>query len=204
MSTLSQKFDIFAISSLSHPNIFEILPIFISYIIILRFKIPNVTERLRRDSEGRTLSSNLVFTIWAVFGGFILHFLLCNWLTVLLTPSYEEPMETAKDLINRNITPLIGPGGEIYKQVFAASPDQNYREISRRFFIAKDWNEYDDMLRKVTSKGMYAVMSTLPPTWVVPEEEYKDWYRSTETIAGDWIEYSIHLSNKKWPLKKVV
>ena len=171
---------------------------------VLRIKILDVIDRDPRDKVPVGRSSKLVFTIWAVFGGFILHFLLCNWLTVLLTPSYEEPVETAKDLINRNITPLIGPGGEIYKQVFAASPDQNYREISRRFFIAKDWNEYDDMVHKVTSTGMYAVMSTLPPTWVVPEEEYKDWYRSTETIAGDWIEYSVHLSNKKWPLKKVV
>ena len=65
------------------------------------------TDRLRRYSEGRTLSSNLVFTIWAVFGGFILHFLLSNYLTVLLMPSYEIPVETAKDLIKRDITPVL-------------------------------------------------------------------------------------------------
>ena len=65
----------------------------------LRFKIPDVTERLRQDSEGRTRASNLVFTIWAVWGGFILHFLLSNYLTVLLRPKYEEPVETAADMI---------------------------------------------------------------------------------------------------------
>ena len=121
-----------------------------------RFKIPDVTERLRQDSEGRTRASNLVFTIWAVFGGFILHFLLSNYLTVLLRPSYEEPVETAADLIKRDITPFLFPGTEIYKEFFAASSDPVYQEISKRLVIAKDWDEYKDMVRKVTSTGLFA------------------------------------------------
>ena len=167
---------------------------------LFRFRIPNVTERLRRDSEGRTLTSNLVFIIWAVFGGFILHFLLCNWLTVLLTPSYEEPVETAKDLIKRDIIPFTMPGGEIWRQSFAASPDAIYQEISRRLVLAKDWDEYEDMVSKVISTGMYADIGALP---YVYEEEYKDWYRSTEAIPGDY-PHGVHLSTKKWPLKKVI
>ncbi len=169
---------------------------------LVRFRIPIVTERLRRDSEGRTSTSSLVFTTWAVFGGFILHFLLCNYLTVLLTPSYEEPVETTEDLIKRDITPFLMPGGEIWVQLFAASPNPNQQEISQRFVIAKDWNEYEDMVSKVISTGMYAEMGSMPDEWFVPEEEHKYWYRSTETIAGSY-PYSIHLSNKKWPLKKV-
>ena len=86
--------------------------LFIFFPLHFSFKIPDVTERLRQDSEGRTRASNLVFTIWAVFGGFILHFLLSNYLTVLLRPSYEEPVETAADLIKRDITPFFIPGGE--------------------------------------------------------------------------------------------
>ena len=136
-----------------------------------------------------------------MFGGFILHFLLCNYLTVLLTPSYEEPVETAKDLIKRDIIPFTMPGGEIWRQSFAASPDPIYHEISQRLVVAKDLDEYDDMMGKVISTGMYAFPHTLP--WRVPEEEYKDWYRSTETIPG-MNPYAVHLSNKKWPLKKVL
>ena len=165
-----------------------------------RFRIPNVTEKLKRDSEKRTLSSNLIFTIWAVFGGFILHFLLCNFLKVLLTPSYEEPVETAKDLIKRNIIPFYMPYGEMMRQFFEASSDPTYKEISRRLVIPKDWDDFSDMVRKVTSTGMYANIGAFPP---VPEEEYNDWYMSTETIAGT-NPYGVHLSNKKWPLKKVL
>ena len=146
------------------------------------------------------MSSNLIFTIWAVFGGFILHFLLSNWLTVLLMPSYEEPVETAADLIKRNITPILWPGGDFYIQIFAASPDPNYQELSRRFVIAKDYDEYDDMASKVISTGMFADIGTVP--WVY-EEEFKYWWRSTEAIPGDY-PYAVHLSSKKWPLKKVL
>ena len=98
------------------------------------------------------------------------------------------------------ITPILWPVAEIYIQLFAASPDPIYQEISRRFVIAKDWNEYDDMVSKVISTGMYADMGTVPDA---DEEDYEDWYRSTEAIPGDY-PYSVHLSNKKWPLKKVL
>ena len=172
------------------------LPLFFS------IKIPDVTERLSWDSVGRTRASNLVFTVWAVWGGFILHFLLSNYLTVLLRPSYEEPVETAADLIKRDITAFLIPGNEITRQVFAASSDPNYQEISRRLVIAKDWDEYEDMVHKVTSTGLYADIDRVP--WIFNStEEYKDWYRSSETIAGN-NPYPGHLANKKWPLKKVL
>ena len=136
----------------------------VRYASIFSFKIPDVTERLRQDSEGRTRASNLVFTIWAVFGGFILHFLLSNYLTVLLRPRYEEPVETAADLIKRDITPFYMPGGEIYRQIFAASSDPVYQELSRRLVIPKDWDKHGDMLNKVITTGMFARIGTFPLT----------------------------------------
>ena len=111
-------------------------------------------------------------------------------------------METTADLIKRDITPFLWPGGEIYIQFFAASTDPNYQEISKRFYIAKNYDEYDDMVRKVTSTGTFAQLASEPAPWVVPEEEYKNWYKSSQTISG-FNPYSGHLTNKKWPLKKV-
>ena len=166
----------------------------------LSLKIPDVTERHPRYSDGRTRASNLVFTIWTVFGGFILHFLLSNYLTVLLKPSYEEPVETAADLINRGLTPIMWPTAQIYRQFFAASSDPIYQEISRRLVIAKDWDEYDELSKKVISTGLYAEIKYLPYAY---PEEYKDWYRSSKPISGD-NPYVVHLTNKKWPLKKVL
>ena len=154
------------------------------------------------------MASNLVFTIWAVFGGFILHFLLSNYLTVLLRPSYEPAVDTAADIIENDITPFIWPGAEIYTDLFANSPDPNYQEISRRLVVAKDFDVYEDMVRKCLSTGLYTSLRKVP--WCFNDllqlqcaKEFKDWwYRSSNPISGAY-PYQIHLSNKKWPLKKV-
>ena len=111
-------------------------------------------------------------------------------------------MESAADLIKRDIIPFYLPGGEIYQQLFAASLDPNYQEISRRLVIPKDLNEYKNMMRKVTTTGMFAQMGHVPYTLVVPEEEHKNWYKSMESVPG-LNPYGVNLSNKKWPLKKV-
>ena len=78
---------------------------------VLSIKILDVIERDPRDKVPVGRSSNLVFTIWAVFGGFILHFLLSNYLTVLLRPRFEKPVESAADLIARDIHLSIIQGG---------------------------------------------------------------------------------------------
>ena len=111
-------------------------------------------------------------------------------------------MDTAADLIERDITPILQPGSEIWISYFANSQNPNYQEISRKFVIAKDYDEYDDMVLKVISTGLYAEIGT-EPWWLVQEEDYKDWYRSSERIPGNY-QYQVHLTNKKWPLKKVL
>ena len=88
----------------------------------------------------------------------------------------------------------------MYLQLSSASDDPNYQEIAKRFYIAKDWDEYYDLVRKVNSTGMYADIGTMP--YFDLTEELKYWYQSSETIGGDY-PYIIHLSNKKWPMKKV-
>ena len=112
-------------------------------------------------------------------------------------------METAADLIKRDITLFMRPGSEIYRQLFAASPDPSYQEISRSLVIAKDYEEFGEMVNKVTSTGSFARIGNTPGTgWPIPEEEYRNWYRSSEKIAGD-NPFGGHLANKKWPLRKV-
>ena len=137
-----------------------------------------------------------------MFGGFILHFLLSNYLTVLLRPSYEEPADTAADLLKRDITPFYIPGGEIYKQFFAASLDPTYQELGKRLIISKDYDEYEDLVGKVISTGLFADMGSTPDPWIVPEEDHDLWYRSKESIGGN-NPFLCHIENKKWPLKKV-
>ena len=101
-------------------------------------------------------------------------------------------------LIKRNITPILWPGAEIHIQIFAASPDPIYQEISQRLVVAKDHYEYKDMVNKVISTGMYAQMGTVPWAYV---NDYDDFYRSIEAILGDH-PYQNHLLNKKMATEK--
>ena len=170
---------------------------------VFRLRIPDVRGRHPKYLVPAGRSNKFVFTIWAVFGGFILHFLLCNFLTVLLRPRYEEPVETTADLIKRDITPVFVPMGKIIVQIFAGSPDENDKEISRRIVVAKNMDEYEELVRKVTSTGKFAILGDVPDP-SVPAEEYNNWYRSTDAVVGLYPPYNFHLTNKKWPLKKVL
>ena len=110
-------------------------------------------------------------------------------------------MDTAADLIKRNITPfLFMHGGEAWVDFFAGSPDPDYQELSKRFVIAKDLDDFNDMARKALSTGLFADLATYP--WF-GLEGWKDWYRSSRPIVGD-LSYFGHLASKKWPLKKVL
>ena len=173
--------------------------------IIFRIRIPNVNEGHPRYSVGRTLSTNLVYTIWAVFGGFILHFLLSNYLTVLLRPNYKEPVDTAAELVNRNITLILQPNQNIYRQIFANSPDPIYQELSRTLKVAGSFNSY----------RQYAFLARNGPAGYTGEE-YAGYavmfpriahrgdhgHYSSETVKGRY-HFPGSISNKKWPLKKV-
>ena len=110
--------------------------------IFFRIRIPNVNKGHPRYSIGRTSSTNLVYTIWAVFGGFILHFLLSRYLIVLIQPNRSKGVDTAADLISRNITVVLPQTEKIYKQIFANSPDPIYQELSRTLYICNSTMQY--------------------------------------------------------------
>ena len=109
-------------------------------------------------------------------------------------------METAADMIKRDITPFVWPGGALYRQIFAAYSDPDYQEMSRRLVVPIYNDDYFDMMHKVTSTGLFAKIGTYPST-PIPVEDYKNWYRSSEAITSF---FGVHLTNKKWPLKKVL
>ena len=108
---------------------------------------------------------------------------------------------TARDLLERDITPFYIPGGDHLRQVLAASSDPDYQEISQKLIIAKDFYEWYYMYYvKVQTTGKFAYVGAYPMT--VFQDDFSLWSRSSETIGGT-NPYMVHLSNKKWPLKKV-
>ena len=82
-------------------------------------------------------SSNLVLLMWCVWGGFLLHILECNYLTVLVKPVYEKPIDTAEDIIERDIMVLSGPERESYIELLKRSPCPLTRAVAENTYIPK-------------------------------------------------------------------
>ena len=165
-----------------------------------RIRIPNVTEEHPRYLVGRTFSTNLVYTIWTVFGGFILHFLLCNYLEVLLKPSYEEPVDGAAEILRRGITPIMRPNSKIYAQLFSNSPDPVYQKLAEKLYFCKSIKEYIGTVGKKENwnTGLYAFMRDKSV-----DIGKRNYFYSTEAVKGRY-HFPGSIVNKKWPLKKVI
>ena len=58
----------------------------------------------------------MVLLMWCVWGGFLLHILECNYLTVLVKPVYEKPIDTAEDIIEikkNSLMDILAPINQI-------------------------------------------------------------------------------------------
>ena len=152
----------------------------------------------------------MVYLCWAVFGGFLLHILLCNYLTVLLRPRLEEPVDFAADLIERNITPYAYQGWGFLKYHFN-NPifDPEYQELSQKLVIPNSGYEFDQIVEKVLNFNwsLAWIGNGIQERWWLKnrkrDRRFKRFWVSEEYIKlGDY-PYTIYLLNKKWPLLKV-
>ena len=79
----------------------------------------------------------MVLLMWCVWGGFLLHILECNYLTVLVKPVYEKPIDTAEDIIERGITIIDVPGSESIVYMLKKSPYELTRALAENTYVTK-------------------------------------------------------------------
>ena len=118
----------------------------------------------------------------------------------MLRPNFEDPLDTAHDLIVNNITVYNWPGGYIWKQFLAQSPVPTYNKLAETMIVTEDWDEYWNFPEHyVFGNGTHAQMGG----YLVPSElEMGRWWRSKEQVEGK-IPYTGYLTNKKWSLNEV-
>ena len=117
-----------------------------------------------------------------------------------MRPNFEEPLDTAKQLVEKNITLYDGPGYEIWKQFLLDSPIKEYKILGKNMIIANDYDHFDYISKNyVIGEGTHAYMggSLLPFELAMGR-----WYRSQEKMAGDY-PFGGYLTNKKWHLNEV-
>ena len=79
----------------------------------------------------------MVLLMWCVWGGFLAHIFECNYLTVLVMPVYEKPIDTAEDIIERDITILSYPGSESIVETLKKSPFPLTRKLAENTYVTK-------------------------------------------------------------------
>ena len=130
-----------------------------------------------------------------------------------MKPNFEEPLDTAKQLVERNIKILLNPDiGENNRQSLLDSPIPEFKILGENAVIADDWYQYDDMMRyDIMGAGTHAIIDYMV-NWDAenigrkyhPDNRNITWYASKEKVGGEWTPYAGYIANKKWHLNEVL
>ena len=60
-----------------------------------------------------------------------------NYLSILLKPNYEKPIDTAQDVLDRGIEVIYPPGLESIVEMLKNSPSKITRQLAERTIVSK-------------------------------------------------------------------
>ena len=60
-----------------------------------------------------------------------------NYLTILITPVYEKPVDTPEDIIERGLTIIYNPGSESQRDAMLASDNKLDRDLAALTYVTK-------------------------------------------------------------------
>ena len=103
---------------------------------VRKFKIFSFS-RVFRISFPFGFSSRMIFLLWCVFGGLLLHFFECNLLDILLKKNYEKSVDSAQDVLDNNLTVIYSPGTESMVEILKNSPSAVTRALVKKTVVPK-------------------------------------------------------------------
>ena len=151
-------------------------------------------------------ASNMVLLLWCVCGGFLVHMLEANYLTMLLKPNYEKAIDTAQDVLDRELTIIKVPGMGSTLEIYKSSPFNITRTLAERTIVCKDWDECDGIPLGNDNgliPGAVKTGSSVVETGIL-WSEYLDlgkWHRSKERKGGKHL-FASYMLNKKWTFEE--
>ena len=60
-----------------------------------------------------------------------------NYFTMLMKPTYEKPVDTAQDVLDRGLKVIYTPGAESLVEIMKNSPSAVYRDIAELIVVPK-------------------------------------------------------------------
>ena len=79
----------------------------------------------------------MVLLIWCVCGGFLLHFFESSFLDILLKQNYEDPVDSAEDILDRGLRIVYGHIAAAIVKDMKKSPSNMTRALAERSVVAK-------------------------------------------------------------------
>ena len=175
------------------------MPEYVPYLSsnILSIKVPLLLPR--------GFSANLLLLLWYFLGG------VCQWgfegniLALMFKKVYEEPVETAKDIVDRKLIPIVE--SKWFLDFLAQSDNPLYRQLANISLITPysdhgnwDWDAHITLLKGgVQDNGTHVFLCS---SLMEDELELGRYHYSQESLQGDlgyggwFISKKYHLSNE--------
>ena len=119
----------------------------------------------------------------------------------MMRPNFEEPLDTAQQLLDRDITLFTFDYGDLWVQMMRESAFPAYRALGEKMIKSRDWDHFWEISRDlIIGKGTHAMMSYQLYNDMKPFGRY---WRSKETVSGTyphggWLLYkNFHLQDVK-------
>ena len=129
---------------------------------------------------------------------------LCNLLTEMFRPRFEDPIDSAQDLVDRNIQ--LFQIGYFYKGMQADMSAVNRPEwthIAETMVPVKDWDEFAYYVEhNIHGNGTHAVIGGFLKKKDLEIAPAEKWWRSKEKMPGDNAHCG-YLTAKHWILNEV-
>ena len=142
---------------------------------------------------GKGVSSTFALLTWSIFGGVLLYAFNSNFLSMLVSPSFEKSLDTADDILEAGMN-RISKDNPFYKSIFETSTNPALMKLGKTALLSKEWQPNSLIIQKVLNERTHAwVIGTIPFVEYLP---YRWFHKSRESIDSSI--WSCWIVNKKW------
>ena len=120
---------------------------------------------------------------------------MCNVLPVILKANYDDPVDSAQDIVDRNLTLFIIPYSFMWKQWLATHANPLYRKISETMIIPESPRQFYGLMKHgIMRDNTHVTMVGYLGPW---EKSLGLWWRSKERVEG-YQGFAGFLTRKNW------
>ena len=136
--------------------------------------------------------------IWSTFGGIILYAFHSNFLSMLVSPSMEKPLDTAEDILAKRLIPIV-KGDSHWKNIMQNSPNKATQQLGEDILFTDTFQPTDLIFEKVLQERTHAwIISYIENIFYLP---YEAFHISKDAAPGSnpWF---VWIVNRKLPLRE--